>query len=782
MEQISHYRIVRQIGFGGMGVVYEAEDVRLGRHVALKLLPDEFTSDPDAVERFRREARAASALNHPNICTIHDIGEEGNRAFIVMELLDGVSLKARIEQGPMPVEDVLDIAVQIVDALEAAHAIGIVHRDLKPANLFITKRGQAKILDFGLAKVDERDAHSDQSAAPTIVSKAELTNPGTMLGTVAYMSPEQARGEDVDARADLFSFGAVLYEMATGTQAFKGATSALIFDSILNRAPVPPTQVWPSLPAELGRIISKATEKDRGLRYQDASEMRGDLKRLKRELEFSHGVSSSVSVVLPAAARLSDAPVPSRRNVWLGVVAAIVIAAAAAAFFLLRPAKPAMSSVAVLPFANDMGSESEYLADGITEDVINNLAQIQDLRVIARSTVFRYKGQNADPQQVGEALRVQAVLTGRVAHRGDQLIVQTDLVRVEDGTQLWGKQFARGLKDVSSLQQDITQELTSALRSRLTGSQQQAMNARGRENSEAYQLTLQARYHFLKRSAEDIKAAIDYYGRAIASDPAYAEAYSGLALTYDVAITYVSIKEIKDFKEKADAAARRALELAPSLAEAHVAMGMALSAKWDWSGSEAEFQKALALNANDANAHYFYAFGVLVPQARFAEALREYRRALDLDPYSQIINTNYAVTLLMNHQYDLAEAQFKHALGVDPDFAVLNLRIGQFDMIQGNFEQAKAELDKSAILGKIEWQAGREGFYKSLLAVPSNEEVVESIAAAALGDAARAIRSLGHLADIDPQDAAVYIRRPEFDSLHADPGYIALLHRMNLQP
>ena len=782
MEQISHYRIVRQIGFGGMGVVYEAEDVRLGRHVALKLLPDEFTSDPDAVERFRREARAASALNHPNICTIHDIGEEGNRAFIVMELLDGVSLKARIEQGPMPVEDVLDIAVQIVDALEAAHAIGIVHRDLKPANLFITKRGQAKILDFGLAKVEERDAHSDHSAAPTIVSKAELTNPGTMLGTVAYMSPEQARGEDVDARADLFSFGAVLYEMATGTQAFKGATSALIFDSILNRAPVPPTQVWPSLPAELGRIISKATEKDRGLRYQDASEMRGDLKRLKRELEFSHGVSSSVSVVLPAAARLSDAPVPSRRNVWLGVVAAIVIAAAAAAFFLLRPAKPAMSSVAVLPFANDMGSESEYLADGITEDVINNLAQIQDLRVIARSTVFRYKGQNADPQQVGQALRVQAVLTGRVAHRGDQLIVQTDLVRVEDGTQLWGKQFARGMKDVSSLQQDITQELTSALRSRLTGSQQQAMNARGRENSEAYQLTLQARYHFLKRSAEDIKAAIDYYGRAIASDPAYAEAYSGLALTYDVAITYVSIKEIKDFKEKADAAARRALELAPSLAEAHLAMGMALSAKWDWSGSEAEFQKALALNANDANAHYFYAFGVLVPQARFAEALREYRRALDLDPYSQIINTNYAVTLLMNHQYDLAEAQFKHALGVDPDFAVLNLRIGQFDMIQGNFEQAKAELDKSAILGKIEWQAGREGFYKSLLAVPSNEEVMESIAAAALGDTERAIGSLGHLADIDPQDAAVYIRRPEFDSLHVAPGYIALLHRMNLQP
>jgi serine/threonine protein kinase/Tfp pilus assembly protein PilF len=794
MDQISHYKILRKIGGGGMGVVYEAEDVRLGRHVALKFLPDEFVSNPQALERFRREARAASALNHPNICTVYDIGEEGGKSFIVMELLEGMPLKARIEQKPMSVEEVLDIGAQIADALETAHAAGIVHRDLKPANMFVTKRGQAKILDFGLAKVGERELEPAASAptiadgAANVVSNpADLTSPGTTLGTVAYMSPEQARGEDVDTRTDLFSFGAVLYEMAAGVQAFTGATSALVFDAILNRPPTPLLRLKPSLPTELDRIVSKALEKDRDLRYQVASEMRADLKRLKREIDSGKGLSSSSmsSMSVPAAtARTSTRAFYSSAKFWIGAVLAVCFLASAGTFFWLRTNKSSISSVAVLPFANDMGSDSEYLADGITEDVINNLAQLPNMRVIARSTVFRYKGQNVDPQQVGQTLKVQAVLTGRISHHGNQVMVETDLVKVEDGTQIWGQQFTRGMENVSSLQQDITQELTAALRSRFTGSDQQAaMTARGGENSEAYELSLQGRYHLLKRTPEDLQAAIDLYQRAIAADPTYADAYAGLAITYNVATGYIP-NRAAEFDPKAQTAAQKALDLAPSLGEAHVAMAMAKSVVWDWAGAEAEFQKALTLSPNSANVHYFYAFLVLVPQNRMREGLQEFRHALDLDPLSQIINTNYAVALMIDRQYDLAAVQFKHAQEIDPNFAVLNMRLAQFHAFRGDFDSAKAEFDRSNTLGKVAWQPDRDGFYRALgeASAKTAGDPQGGFAAAGLGDKEKTLKWFEHAMADDPSGIGVYFRRPEFDSSHGDPGFQALLKKMNLQP
>jgi len=683
-QTISHYRVLRILGEGGMGVVYEAEDLRLGRHVALKFVVHKKLDRRETVERFEREARAASVLNHPNICTVHDVGEEGGHHFIAMELLEGESLDALLTRGPLPVRRLLEIGTQIAEALVAAHARGVIHRDVKPANVFVTSTGLVKIMDFGLAKILQSPAAEALTAAENEVTQtSDLTTPGLAMGTVSFMSPEQVRGEDVDARSDLFSFGALLYDMAVGEPPFRGSTPAVKLSGILERNPVPPLDVNPGLPAKLQDVILKALEKDREERYQTARDMAVDLRRLLREVDS--GAITSTSGVIPAMTASSAgfpavaaAPRGAARRKF-GIGAGIIVAAAIAAAFLLlrkpaRPARPsnptartAVHSLAVLPLDNlSQDPAQEFFADGMTDELIARLSRISALRVISRTSAMRYKGSKKSLPEIAKDLKVDAVVEGSVLRSGGRVRINARLIDAAE-QQMWTESYDRELRDVLSIQSDVASAIAREIRVQLAPEESSQLASKGPVDPEAYPLYLQGRIAFLRFTPESLAEAERYFRRAIEKDPQYALAWAGLADT-EIQLAGRARPPLETMP-KASSAVARALELDPNLAEGFASRAQVkLFYEFDWEAAGEAYRRAVEKNPGSPLVHQ--ANGLfLAAEGRAADAIAEADRVLDLDPVSSSSGCTRSRLLYYARRYDDAIAQYEKTLSSDPTVA-----------------------------------------------------------------------------------------------------------------
>jgi serine/threonine protein kinase/Flp pilus assembly protein TadD len=774
-----------------MGEVYLAQDTQLDRPIALKLLLPQFTRDEDRLHRFKHEARAISALNHPNILTIYEIGEAGSDHFIATEFINGVTLRQHMQRVRMKMTEALDIAMQLAAELAAAHAAGIMHRDIKPEIIMVRPDGYIKVLDFGLAKLFEERATDSAALTMPMVETAF----GVVMGTVSYMSPEQARGLKLDARTDIWSLGVILYEMAAGRVPFEGPTTSHVIVSILEKEPEPLRGRTLEVSADLQQIVTKALAKDREARYLTIRDLLKDLQKLNQLVELEAeterptkaDISGKTTVV-----RSSEKMLGSAKNQDAGSSTET-----RAPSSRRRRSQKTIDSLAVLPLLNVSAElDAEYLCDGITESIINTLSQLSKLRVAPRSTIFRYKGREVDPQHVGRDLGVRAVLIGRVFQHGDKLIIGVELVDVVNDSQLWGERYNRKLSDILEVQEEIAKEISESLRFRLTAEEKRRLTKRYTENTKAYQLYLKGRYFWNKRSLDGLKKAIEYFNEAIEKDPTYALAYAGLADCH-VILGIFGVLPPTEVMSKAKVASMNTLAIEDKLAEHHASLAYVRAFyEWDWSGAEREFERAIELKPNYAVAHHFYSF-YLAAMGRLDEAIVAEKWAHELDPVSLIISTNIGMYLYYARQYDKAIEQLLNTLRMDVTFFPAHVFLGLAYEQKGMFEEAITELKKAinfsggdlslAGLGHAYAVSGKRDEAQKLLKELSEQSQHRYVSpyhmamiSAGLGEKEQSFEWLDKACK-DRSGWLVFIKvDPNLDGFRSDPRFTDLLLRIGL--
>ena len=829
LSALSHYRRVRKIGAGGMGEVYHARDERLGRDVAIKVLPADFAKDEDRLRRFEQEARAASALNHPNILTIHEIGETDGSHFIATEYIEGETLRHHIQLSRMKLREALDIVVQVASAIAAAHQAGIIHRDIKPENIMLRPDGYVKVLDFGLAKLTEKQTPTTDSAAATVSKKA--TDPGTVMGTVQYMSPEQARGKAVDARSDIFSLGVVLYEMIAGRAPFAGESSTDVLAAILDREPPPLARFAREVPAELQRIVTKCLRKERDERYQTMKGLLADLKELRDELALEAKLERSVRPTISNVenrqtliadgektkdlkAEATDAAtvqtassaeylVSQLQHHKRGTVAAMLILVSAAFgvgywyFFNRASSTKTIESIAVMPFVNESGNQDvEYLSDGMTETLISSLSQLPNLIVKARSSVFRYKGKETNTQTIGKELNVQAILNGRVAQRGQELSLYVELIDAALDKVVWSEQYNRKRADLVTLQSEIARDVSSKIKTRLSGADEQRLTKTYTANPEAYQHYLRGRFYWNKRNAENIDKAIEQFKAAVEEDPGFALAYSGLADCYVLAPYYVGTWASETLPS-ARAYATRAIELDGSLAEAYASLGHIDSFSWNFIEAENGFKRAIELNPNYPTAHHWYS-RYLRAVGRSDEGFAEVRRAKELDPLSLVILNNIAENYIDRGDMNSALGECDRMLELDPNFFPAYQTLSIIYSKRGRLQEALAAAQKSleisnrsngplALVGYVQGKSGRRDAAQTIIIELEKRYAIKkadgrdlAIVYMGLGEKDKAFEWLERAYQNRSYFLAVLRLEPLLEPLRSDPRWNDLFRRVGV--